>query len=152
MEVLTKKLLGIGNFTYLSPQNRVNSSWKIKEESSHPWGHARKSWTPPPPSRTSSFPWLKSETKTLNLGLTLPPLSWNKTRSTKDASSGYNKQDFLPHTTTNHPPTIKTLQTTIIKKLGLLFVPQWFLKQGLQYQNWKANTYSPLPRNSLGTL
>ena len=98
------------------------------------------------------FPWLTSETKRWNLGLTLRPAFLNKTRDTKDAISACpNFSCSTPPTPppNTHPPTIKVYQTTKITKLGLCFCPLpsplQYLKAGSQYQNWKAKIYSPLP-------
>ena len=54
-----------------------------------------------------SYSWLTSKTKRWNLRLTLRPPSLNKTRNTKDVISTCPKQDFLLHTTNQHPPTNK---------------------------------------------
>ena len=83
-------------------------------------------------SNPVSFQWLTSHQK--QKGLTLRPSFLNKTRHINDAISAGPKLDFLLHAITTHPPAIKARQTTIITKLGLLPLPQWFLRlSGSQY-------------------
>ena len=62
------------------------------------------------------------------------------------------KQDFLPHSSTTRPPTIKALQTAKINKIRPSTSPHWFLTEGSHYQTRKANSYSPLPGNDLRPL
>ena len=62
------------------------------------------------------------------------------------------KQDFLPHSSTTRPPTIKALQTAKINKIRPSASPHWFLTEGSHYQKRKANSYSPLPGNDLRLL
>ena len=110
-----------------------------------PLDHARKSWTHP----TTLMPWLTSETKIWNLALTLRPPSLNRIRNTQNVILPDPKQDYLLHTTTTHPPTIKALQT---KKNTSCFSPHWILTEDSQCQNWKANSHSFLPENILPPL
>ena len=88
------------------------------------------------------FPWLTSETKRWNLGLTSRPAFLNKTRDTKDAISAGPKGDFLLHATntpTNtNPPTIKVYQTTKIIKLGFLFFPLLIFKRRFTISELKS--------------
>ena len=88
------------------------------------------------------FPWLTSETKRWNLGLTLRPAFLNKTRDTKDVISAGPKQDVLLHATNTanntNSPTIKVYQTTKITKLGLFFLPILIFKSRFTISKLKS--------------
>ena len=93
--------------------------------------------------------WLDAPLTLWNLAETI---CLNKARNTKDMFSVGPKQDFLPHSSTTHPPTIKALQTAKINKIRPSASPHWFLTEGSHYQTRKANSYSPLPGNDLRPL
>ena len=115
---------------------------QLTRDSIYPWSHTGKSWTHP----TSLFSWLTSETKRWNLGLTLHPPSLTKTRNTKDGIFAGPKQDFLLHTNTTYPQTIKALQTTKIAKLGFGFNIRFTISE------LKSKFIFTPPRNQLGQL
>ena len=54
------------------------------------------------------------------------PPTLNKTKNIKDAISADPKQEFLLHSSTIHPSTIKALQTRQITKLGSVSPPLVF--------------------------
>ena len=98
-----------------------------------------------------SFTGSKSETKRWSLRLTLRPPSLNWNRDTKDQIWAALIKTLCPKPPPTHPPTIRELQTTKIRKWSLLSLPHCFLKEGSLYQHWKAN-HTPLSGIDLRSL
>ena len=113
---------------------------------SHPWIKSKNLPTshlitlspyPPQPSHPPPFPHLLKLTN-------LSPFPHCQPHHPPTFPNSPPSHLFNPSNLTTLPPTIKALQNNIRLSLS----PHWFLREGSQYQNWKANSYSPFLGNN----
>ena len=138
-------------YTHLHPSSK--SLRKILREPFHPWGLARKSWIH---LLVSKFfvPLIYIRNKIWNVWLTLCAPSWNYTKNTKTRFQPALNKTLCPKLP---PPNRWKLKhsnnnNNDNKIRPRISLPHWFLTEGSQHQNRKANSYSPLSGNNVGPL